>query len=126
MYRFLRGSGTAGLAGIRPVTAEGIVRPLLEIDRADVEAWLRSAKHRMARGLHQLPAWPSTATASATNCLPALAREWNPAIAGTLANMADWAREEEAYWETESAGLVAELLSIRPPAVLMRAASLTP
>jgi tRNA(Ile)-lysidine synthase len=27
LFRFLRGSGTAGLAGIRPVTTEGLVRP---------------------------------------------------------------------------------------------------
>src|SRR5215831_12446710 len=31
LFRFLRGAGTAGLAGIRPVTPQGIVRPLIEI-----------------------------------------------------------------------------------------------
>ena len=123
LYRFLRGSGTAGLAGIRPVMAEGIVRPLIEIDRADVEAWLR------ARDIDWREDSTNASLAFDRNrirheLLPALAREWNPAIAGTLANMADWAREEEAYWEIELAGLAAELLSIRPPAVLMRAASL--
>ena len=41
LFRFLRGAGTAGLAGIRPVTDDGIVRPLLEIDRAEVEQFLR-------------------------------------------------------------------------------------
>src|SRR5215472_7807954 len=40
LFRFLRGAGTAGLAGIRPVTADGIVRPLLEIGRAEVEEYL--------------------------------------------------------------------------------------
>ena len=41
LFRFLRGSGGAGLAAIRPVTAEGIVRPLLAAGRADVEQYLR-------------------------------------------------------------------------------------
>ncbi len=34
LFRFLRGSGTAGLSGIRPVTAEGLVRPLIEVERS--------------------------------------------------------------------------------------------
>ena len=41
LYRILRGSGLAGLSGILPVTREGLVRPLLEIDRSEIEAWLR-------------------------------------------------------------------------------------
>src|ERR1035438_538788 len=40
LFRFLRGSGTAGLAGIRPVTGDGIVRPLLEIGRPEIEWYL--------------------------------------------------------------------------------------
>ena len=68
LFRFLRGSGTAGLAGIRPVTDDGIVRPLIEIDRADVELYLRERGHRVARGLHQSYPRISPATAYATNC----------------------------------------------------------
>ena len=41
LFRFLRGAATAGLAGIRPITADGIVRPLLSIERAEVEQFLR-------------------------------------------------------------------------------------
>src|SRR6266542_3742699 len=41
LFRFLRGSGTAGLAGIRPVTPEGLIRPLIEMDRADIVAYLQ-------------------------------------------------------------------------------------
>jgi tRNA(Ile)-lysidine synthase len=33
--------------------------------------------------------------------LPRLARDWNPSIGETLANTADWALAEEAYWEGE-------------------------
>ncbi len=33
--------------------------------------------------------------------MPQLAREWNPQVEETLAQMAEWARAEEAYWEEE-------------------------
>ena len=67
LFRMLRGSGSAGLSGIRPVTSDGLVRPLLGIERVDVEQFLRE------RGLPgaRIPATPARslpATASATNC----------------------------------------------------------
>ncbi|MBV8819385.1 MAG: tRNA lysidine(34) synthetase TilS, partial [Acidobacteriaceae bacterium] len=40
LYRFLRGSGLTGLCGILPVTESGLVRPLLELTRAQVEQWM--------------------------------------------------------------------------------------
>ena len=53
LFRILRGSGGAGLAGIRPVTASGLVRPLIAIDRAAVVGYLRGGRAGMARGYHQ-------------------------------------------------------------------------
>ena len=41
MFSILRGCGTTGLAGILPVTGEGIVRPLLDVHREAVERFLR-------------------------------------------------------------------------------------
>jgi len=106
LFRFLRGAGTAGLAGIRPVTGDGIVRPLLDVTRAETEALLR------ARGI----AWREDSTNASARfarnrirhgLLPQLAREWNPAIEETLAKTADWALAEEAYWKEELARLAA-------------------
>ena len=37
LFRFLRGTGATGLAAIRPVTREGIVRPLIDMERAEIE-----------------------------------------------------------------------------------------
>jgi tRNA(Ile)-lysidine synthase len=52
LLRVLRGSAPAGLAGMRPRTAGGLVRPLLPFDRADL------ARHAAARDLpvHDDPA----------------------------------------------------------------------
>ncbi|MGD1093295.1 MAG: tRNA lysidine(34) synthetase TilS [Bryobacteraceae bacterium] len=98
LFRILRGSGLAGIAGIHPVTAEGFIRPLIEVTRADVEAFLRgkgvgwredvtNADSRFARNRirHQL--------------LPQLARAWNPQIGLALAHLADLAFEEERWWQ---------------------------
>jgi tRNA(Ile)-lysidine synthase len=123
LFRFLRGAGTAGLAGIRPVTGDGIVRPLLDVTRAETEAFLRP------RGI----AWREDSTnASARfarnrirhSLLPQLAREWNPAIEETLAKTADWALAEEAYWKEEIARLAAGCLRDDGAAVLAPAEAL--
>jgi tRNA(Ile)-lysidine synthase len=119
LFRFLRGSGTAGLSGIRPVTKDGIVRPLLEIDRPEIEQYLR------AGGI----AWRTDSTnASAAfarnrirhELLPQLIRDWNPAMAETLAHTADWAQAEEAYWDSELPRLAPACLVFEPPAVMVR------
>jgi len=41
LMRLMTGSGVAGLRGIHPIRDDGIVRPLLEVTRAEVEAFLR-------------------------------------------------------------------------------------
>jgi len=123
LFRFLRGAGTAGLAGIRPVTDDGMVRPLLETDRSEVEDFLRS------RGI----VWREDSTNAGMDfarnrirhrLLPQLAREWNPAIVETLSRTADWALAEEAYWEAEIGRLAGRALVERDGAVLVRAAAL--
>ena len=79
LFRFLSGSGLAGLSGIAPI-ANGIIRPLIEITRAEIEQFLRSRKIQ----------WREDSTnqdlSFARNrirheLLPQLARDWNPNIA---------------------------------------------
>jgi tRNA(Ile)-lysidine synthase len=124
LFRFLRGSGTAGLSSIRPVTDEGIVRPLIEIDRGEVTQFLRE------RGIRWREDSSNADPAFARNrirheLLPQLAREWNPAIGQVLAHTADWALAEEAYWKTEMDRLAAGHFTASRGAILMRADALT-
>lgn len=120
LFRFLRGAGTAGLAGILPVTRDGFVRPLLAVDRSAIEQFLRE---------RNIP-WREDSSNASLNfarnrirrqLLPALAREWNPAIVETVAHTADCAFEEETYWEQEVNRLAAAHLTLKPPAVFVRA-----
>lgn len=119
LFRFLRGAGTAGLAGIRPVTGDGLVRPLIEVGRAEIEEYLKE------RGIPWRDDSSNASTVFARNrirheLLPQLVREWNPAMPETLAHTADWAQVEESYWDAEMARLVPEQLTFDPPAVLLR------
>jgi tRNA(Ile)-lysidine synthase len=41
LMRLMTGGGLAGLRGIHPVRADGVVRPLLDVSRAEVESFLR-------------------------------------------------------------------------------------
>ncbi len=102
LFRVLRGSGLTGLAGIHPVTGDGLIRPLIGVTRGEVLEFLR------VRSI----AWREDASnldlRFARNrirhlLLPQLASEWNPRIVDALANLGDLAYEEELYWHTESA-----------------------
>lgn len=125
LFRFLRGSGSAGLAGIRPVTTDRVVRPLIEVERSEIVDYLR--EHGIT--------WREDSTNAALDfarnrirheLLPSLARDWNPALADMLARTAEWAYDEEAYWATQIDTLAADL--IRPDsdeAVLLPAGDVT-
>jgi len=102
LYRIVRGSGLAGLAGILPVTREGLIRPLLEIDRGEIEAWLRE---------RSIP-WHEDETnrdrTYARNrmrheALPLLREGFNPQLDQALSQLATLAGSEETYWEAEVA-----------------------
>jgi tRNA(Ile)-lysidine synthase len=129
LYRILRGSGLAGLAGILPVTKEGLVRPLLEFDRPEIEAWL------CERNI----AWREDASNQnrtyARNrlrheILPLLRETFNRRLDVTLSNLATVARDEELYWEStlprpqppapSPQTLEASQLATPPPAIARR------
>jgi tRNA(Ile)-lysidine synthase len=123
LFRFLRGAGTAGLAAIRPVTPDGIVRPLLEIDRAEVEEYLRG--HGIAWREDSTNLSPRFArNRIRRQLLPQLARDWNPAIGETLAHTAEWALAEEAYWERELDSLEQGRLTIDRGAAVLNLSAL--
>lgn len=123
LFRLLRGAGTTGLAGVRPVTSNGFVRPLIELPRDRILAYLKE------RGLE----WREDATNRHTRfarnrirheLLPYLGREWNPQIMETLAQIATLAQEDEAYWEALIRPLEGAVILSKPPAVLFKTGSL--
>jgi tRNA(Ile)-lysidine synthase len=102
LYRILRGSGLTGLSGILPVTREGLIRPLLEIDRGEMEAWLRERKIPWREDAsNQDRAFDRNRLRH--DVLPLLRNEFNLQLDTALSNLATLARDEETYWEAELA-----------------------
>jgi len=104
LMRFLRGSGLAGLGGIPPVRRlEGvdIIRPLIEISRAEILAYCRE------EGLE--PRWDRSNEETVylrnkirLELLPWLEAEFNPNIRQLLASNALLWREENEYLDREA------------------------
>ena len=112
LMRLIRGAGPKGLGGIHPriVVGEGagdsggeIIRPLLAFRRRELVAYLTEIEQ----------GWREDATNSDTAftrnrvrklLVPLLEKEFNPAVAENLAELADIARGEQDYWENEVAG----------------------
>jgi tRNA(Ile)-lysidine synthase len=101
LAHILRGTGLAGLGGIHP-TAGIVLRPLLQIRRADLRAYLRR-KHQT---------WREDATNRDTHrmrarirhkLMPSLEKTFQPAVVEHLCQLAEFAREDEAYLEGQSA-----------------------
>jgi tRNA(Ile)-lysidine synthase len=108
LFRFLRGSGTAGLAGMRFVTSTGLIRPLLTVGREEVREWaiteripwredssnedLKFARNRLRN-----------------EAIPALAESFNPNLEGVLAGTANVAQAEEEYWGREIATIYGQI-----------------
>jgi tRNA(Ile)-lysidine synthase len=102
LAKFLRGAWTEGLSGIHPVVQfpEGrVLRPLLGATRPDIEAYL-GALGQTWREDSSNRHLTFTRNRIRHELLPLL-EGWNPRLREHLAQMAQLAREEEAWWETE-------------------------
>jgi tRNA(Ile)-lysidine synthase len=119
LQRLLRGAGVRGLAGALRRREDGVIRPLLDCGRAEVEGFLR------ARGVVPLVEDPSNRSEGFLRArvrhrhLPALAEE-QPEIRGMLARLADDAEEHRALVESLAGAVVgspeiASLSAAAPP-----------
>ena len=111
LAKFLRGAWTEGLAGIHPVLEfpEGrILRPLLAVSRAEIEAYLRELGQDWREDTSNRHL-TITRNRIRHELLPLL-EGWNPRLRQHLAQMAALARDEEAWWQAELARLAPQLL----------------
>lgn len=112
LAKFLRGAWTEGLSGIYPKLerAEGglIVRPLLKTTRAAIEEFLNARKQTWREDSTNRHL-TFTRNRIRHELLPQLAT-WNPQLRDHLAQMAELAREEEAWWDGEIGRRAAEVI----------------
>ena len=95
--RILRGTGPRGLAAIYPVNGH-VVRPLLEIRRADLREYLGNLSQPWREDASNDDRWRLRSRLR-HEVLPILERDIQPAVVNQLARLADMSREDEAFWQ---------------------------
>jgi tRNA(Ile)-lysidine synthase len=97
LMRLLRGTGPRGLGGIAPCVDGLIVRPLIDIERREIEAYLRSRKisHREDESNRNLGFLRNRVR---LRLIPYLERSFEPRIVRHLGTLAEISREEEKAW----------------------------
>lgn len=111
LAKFLRGAWTEGFSAIHPVVRhpEGLIlRPLLGTGRAEVEAYLRAIGQEWREDSSNRHL-TYTRNRIRHELLPSL-ESWNPRLREHLAQMAELAREEEAWWQTEVSRVAPQVL----------------
>src|SRR5207249_9419093 len=101
LLRLLRGAGTRGLGGIYPVLEGSVVRPFLNLTRAEVQSELRARKLDFRLDSTNLNTRRARNKVRA-NLLPLLEKEFNPAVVRLLKDLATRARDDEAYLEQQA------------------------
>ncbi len=101
LLRLLRGSGSRGLGAIHPVKDGGIVRPLIEVRRREIESYLeeRGASFREDAS-NADPQF--TRNRIRHQELPRLSSAYNPRLVETLGRSASLLRDEEEWMEAET------------------------
>jgi tRNA(Ile)-lysidine synthase len=93
LIRLLTGTGPGRLAGIPPVTRDGILRPFLGVPREEIERFLRDRGVEMRRDrMNRDPRFLRTRVRD--EVIPLL-EQFNPRIVAALASTASQAREQQ-------------------------------
>jgi tRNA(Ile)-lysidine synthase len=109
LARILRGTGPAGLAAIYPVNGH-IVRPLLEIRRAELREYLDRLGQPWREDGSNFDR-SRLRSRLRYEILPVLEREFQPAVVSHLSQLADLAREDEAFWKSLTRGRLDALVT---------------
>ncbi len=104
LFRVLRGSGTAGLAGIPAQGPRGLVRPLLPFTKAQLREWIanRSGEHRELETVHEDPANESYRHDRSwlrTQIMPLLRARFGSLVDDRVLGLAEHAARERDAWE---------------------------
>lgn len=98
LFNLMRGSGSAGLAGVPPVRGGYIIRPLLSFYRDELQEYLEIKGHSWVEDeTNREYDFPRNKIRG--DLIPKLARDYNPSILSSLARTASIFRDEESFWE---------------------------
>ncbi len=122
LLHLLRGTGSRGLRGIPPVRRR-ILRPLLSVSRADVEAYA-AERHLAFRTDASNASDVYRRNRVRHHLLPLLAAEYNPRIVESLASLATQLSEDEATLTTLANSLLDGNARGAGPAICLGVAAL--
>ncbi len=122
LLHLLRGTGPRGLGGIPP-TRHLIVRPLLSVSRADVEAYA-ATRHLAFRQDASNASDVYRRNRIRHHLLPLLAKEFNPRIIQSLADLATLLRQDDAALTVQAATLLAASSRERGPTICLAVSAL--
>ena len=96
LHHLLRGSGTAGLRGMLPVRDGRIIRPLLDVGRAEILEFLRrEGVSSMTDSSNKSPLFLRNRIRN--ELIPELVAHYNPQLIGALCQTAGIIRREDDY-----------------------------
>jgi len=123
LMRILRGTGPTGLGGIAPCIDGLIIRPLIEVERREVEAYVRARKipYREDETNRDLRYQRNRVR---RRLIPYLERNFEPKIVTHLGTLAEVSREEERVWEQYSQAEARRAIFQRKGRVLLDASHL--
>jgi len=122
LLNLLRGTGPRGLAGIPPARHR-ILRPMLHVSRAQVEAYATS-RHVTFRLDASNASDAYRRNRIRHHLLPLLAKEYNPRIVESLASLAGLMREDDAALAAQADRLLVESGRTVERAVILEVAAL--
>jgi tRNA(Ile)-lysidine synthase len=111
LFRLLRGTGLSGIAGMRPVSTDGLMRPLLLFSREELRAWASSEGVAWRDDSSNLDV-AFTRNRLRLDTLPALAKTYNPNLERILAQSAELAQTEEDYWNEQVCSLYPQIEAV--------------
>ncbi|MFQ5989856.1 MAG: tRNA lysidine(34) synthetase TilS [Candidatus Methylomirabilales bacterium] len=123
LLHLLRGSGLRGLRGMLALKEGRVIRPLLAVGREDIEVYAKTYQLSFVED-------PSNRDLRYVRnrirleLLPLLEREYNPSITKTLARMAGFVAEDEAYLEGVAREICAPMLDVQEGRICMELRSL--
>ena len=100
MAHILRGTGLAGLGGIHP-QAGAVFRPLLNVRRKELRKYLQAKHQRWREDTTNLDTKRMRARIR-QKLMPLLQKEFQPAVVEHLCQLAELAREDEAYLDSQA------------------------
>ena len=104
LMRFLRGAGSRGLGGIPPVRGP-VIRPLIELRREEILAYLTGGGHPWVEDSSNLRP-VSLRNRIRLELIPRLKREYNPNLVPLLAGISGILRDEDRMLDDYAAGLL--------------------